>query len=321
VWADAAATYQQDIRSELARVVAPLIDEAERTRLFPTRVVRELSRSGVFRARWAGGPSGDIARGVLLAYEFGRLIAGGIGTGVSLHLETALGVLHRCRERAPQLYESALDRTTLGLERTGSIVTAAAVLLAVVFAGLAVSNVSFIKLLGIGLAVPVVVDATLIRAALVPAFMRVAGEANWWAPGPLRRFYERFGLHEGGEGEQRPSDGMASRLGLRPGARVTVVGDIHADLTQALQRAACRLVSSPLAADIMIVRARRASDLVRLAELRGDLTSAGVIWVIRPRDKLVRSVQAAGRAAGFAACPTITLSGEYVADFLAVSDA
>ena len=55
----------------------------------------------------------------------------------------------------------------------------------------------FIKLFGIGLALAVLMDAFVIRATLVPAFMRLAGDANWWAPGPLRRIHDRFGLHEG----------------------------------------------------------------------------------------------------------------------------
>jgi RND superfamily putative drug exporter len=84
----------------------------------------------------------------------------------------------------------------VGLERTGRIVTAAAGLIAVVFLVMATSDVSFIKLFGIGLTLAVVMDATLIRATLVPAFMCLAGEANWWAPGPLRRFHARFGLRE-----------------------------------------------------------------------------------------------------------------------------
>jgi putative drug exporter of the RND superfamily len=83
-----------------------------------------------------------------------------------------------------------------GLERTGSIVTAAAMLLAVTFLAFATSGVSFIKLFGIGLTVAVIVDATIVRATLVPAFMRLAGEANWWAPAPLRRLHARIGLRE-----------------------------------------------------------------------------------------------------------------------------
>jgi RND superfamily putative drug exporter len=49
---------------------------------------------------------------------------------------------------------------------------------------------------GVGMALAVIVDATLVRGALVPAFMRLAGNANWWAPRPLRRLYERFGISE-----------------------------------------------------------------------------------------------------------------------------
>jgi uncharacterized membrane protein YdfJ with MMPL/SSD domain len=61
--------------------------------------------------------------------------------------------------------------------------------------------VAFIKLFGIGLAMAVLVDATLVRAALVPAFMRLAGEANWWAPAPLRRLHQRFGISEAAPAE------------------------------------------------------------------------------------------------------------------------
>lgn len=89
----------------------------------------------------------------------------------------------------------ALD-PAMGLERTGRIVTAAAALLAVTFVAFGTSQVSFIKLFGLGLALAVVMDATVVRGILVPAFVRLAGEANWWAPAPLRRFQQRFGLHE-----------------------------------------------------------------------------------------------------------------------------
>ncbi len=69
-------------------------------------------------------------------------------------------------------------------------------LLAVVFIAFATSQISFIKMFGIGLALAVVMDATLVRATLVPAFMKLMGRANWWAPAPLRRFHERFGVSE-----------------------------------------------------------------------------------------------------------------------------
>jgi RND superfamily putative drug exporter len=70
------------------------------------------------------------------------------------------------------------------------------VLISVVFLAFATSGVSFIKLFGIGLALAVLMDAFVIRATLVPAFMRLAGEANWWAPRPFRRIYQRFGFSE-----------------------------------------------------------------------------------------------------------------------------
>jgi trehalose monomycolate/heme transporter len=60
------------------------------------------------------------------------------------------------------------------------------------------SGVSFIKLIGVGLLVAVVVDATLVRAVLVPATMRLLGRANWWLPSPLRRLHARVALHESG---------------------------------------------------------------------------------------------------------------------------
>ena len=85
----------------------------------------------------------------------------------------------------------------VGVARTiWSIVTAAAALLAVTFLAFATSQISFIKLFGLGLTLAVLMDATLIRATLVPAFMKLAGEANWWAPGPLRRLHARIGFSE-----------------------------------------------------------------------------------------------------------------------------
>ena len=84
----------------------------------------------------------------------------------------------------------------LGLERTGRIVTAAALLISVVFLAFGTSEVRFIKLFGLGLALAVLMDAFVIRGTLVPAFMRLAGGANWWAPAPLRRFHDRFGVSE-----------------------------------------------------------------------------------------------------------------------------
>lgn len=116
-----------------------------------------------------------------------------IAFGLSMDYEVFL--LSRIKEEH-DAGRSNVDSVATGLERTGRIVTAAAVLIAVVFIAFATSNVSFMKMFGIGMTVAVLVDAFIVRATLVPAFMRLAGDANWWAPGWMRRIYRRFGIRE-----------------------------------------------------------------------------------------------------------------------------
>jgi RND superfamily putative drug exporter len=117
-----------------------------------------------------------------------------IAFGLSMDYEVFL--LSRIKEEHDRTGDN--DRAVaLGLERTGRIVTAAALLLSVTFFAFGTSGVSFIKMFGIGLGLAILMDAFVIRGTLVPAFMKLAGEANWWAPGPLRRFHERFGISEG----------------------------------------------------------------------------------------------------------------------------
>ncbi|GAA1455921.1 MMPL family transporter [Williamsia maris] len=121
-----------------------------------------------------------------------------IAFGLSMDYEVFL--LSRIREewlRTGQATRADNEQAVaMGLARTGRVVTAAAVLMAIVFAGIIASQVSFMRMFGLGLMLAVLVDATLVRVLLVPAFMRLAGRANWWAPGPLRRFHDRFGLTE-----------------------------------------------------------------------------------------------------------------------------
>ncbi len=117
-----------------------------------------------------------------------------IAFGLSMDYEVFL--LSRIKEE----YDRTGDNTAAvatGLERTGRIVTAAAGVLAVTFLAVSTSSVTFIKMFGLGMTLAVLMDATVIRGLLVPAFMRLAGEANWWAPAPLRRWHERWGLREG----------------------------------------------------------------------------------------------------------------------------
>jgi RND superfamily putative drug exporter len=96
------------------------------------------------------------------------------------------------------------EAVALGLARTGRVVTAAALLMSISFAALIAAQVAFMRMFGVGLTLAVLVDATLVRMLLVPAFMRVLGRANWWAPGPLARLHARFGISEAGP---TPGDG------------------------------------------------------------------------------------------------------------------
>lgn len=93
------------------------------------------------------------------------------------------------------------EAIALGLQRTGRIVTAAAVLFAIALGSFATSQIIFIKELGIGTAVAVLIDATIVRAMLVPSLMALLGKRNWWAPGPLRRLHDRIGISEGDPAE------------------------------------------------------------------------------------------------------------------------
>ncbi len=93
----------------------------------------------------------------------------------------------------------------IGLERSGRIVTAAALLFAVAIGAFATSEIVFIKELGIGAALAVLIDASIIRALLVPSLMELLGSANWWAPRPLRRLHQRFGLRQAGPPAVVPS--------------------------------------------------------------------------------------------------------------------
>jgi putative drug exporter of the RND superfamily len=134
-----------------------------------------------------------------------------VAFGLSMDYEVML--LSRIKEEHDRTGDNERS-VAVGLERTGRIVTAAAVLMAVVFLSFATGRVSFIKMFGLGLAV--VLDAFLIRGTLVPAFMRLAGEWNWWAPGPLRRFYARYGLREHVELDEGDENGVNGVNGADP---------------------------------------------------------------------------------------------------------
>ena len=116
-----------------------------------------------------------------------------VAFGLSMDFEVFM--LSRIKEEHDRTGDNELS-VAFGLERTGRIVTAAALLISVVFIAFATSDITFIKLFGVGLTLAVMIDAFVIRGTLVPAFMRLAGEWNWWAPGPLRRLHDRIGISE-----------------------------------------------------------------------------------------------------------------------------
>jgi len=105
--------------------------------------------------------------------------------------------LVRHRRHADGRQESGNDLAVrYGLQRSGRIITSAALIVVIVFAGFVAGDLLIIKEVGVALAVAVAVDATIVRMLLVPATMTLLGEWNWWAPGPLRRIHDRFGLRE-----------------------------------------------------------------------------------------------------------------------------
>ena len=129
--------------------------------------------------------------------------------GLSTDYEVFL--LSRIRERYDMMGNNA-EAVASGLQRTGGVITSAALLLVIVVGAFSASGITFIKLMGVGMIVALIVDASIVRVMLVPATMRLLGRANWWAPAPLRRLYARYGIRESAECATAP---------VRPAANVT----------------------------------------------------------------------------------------------------
>ena len=138
---------------------------------------------------------------LVVVFEWGRGLPGLESTQPILLCATAFGLstdyaiflfsrIKEARDRGLPNREAVAD----GLERTGRLVTAAALLFCVAIGTFATSGISFIQELGVGTAVAVALDATIIRALLVPSLMALLGEWNWWAPRPLQRLHARLGL-------------------------------------------------------------------------------------------------------------------------------
>ena len=116
---------------------------------------------------------------------------------VAFGLSTDYGVF--LLTRITEARDGGLDdreAVAVGLERTGRIVTYAALLFCVAIGAFATSEVVFIKQLGLGTALAVLIDAFLVRALLVPSLMALLGRWNWWAPRPLARLHSRLGIAE-----------------------------------------------------------------------------------------------------------------------------
>jgi trehalose monomycolate/heme transporter len=145
----------------------------------------------VFQWGHLSGPLGFTAIGTIEPSMPVLLLA--IVFGLSMDYEVFL--LSRIRERYDETGDNRVA-IAAGLQRTGGLITSLALLLIVVVACFSASSVVFLKLLGVGMIVALVVDATVVRILLVPATMRLLGRANWWAPGPLRRLYSRYGIAE-----------------------------------------------------------------------------------------------------------------------------
>ncbi|GAB3668939.1 MMPL family transporter [Actinocorallia lasiicapitis] len=138
--------------------------------------------------------------------------------GLSMDYEVFL--LSRIREEWDNTHDNRASVAN-GLQRTGGIITSAAVLLIVVVAAFSTAEITVVKLLGVGILVAVIVDATLVRSLLVPATMRFLGDANWWLPGPLKALHSAIDLREvhdidveGREGATRENP----KHGVTPGA-------------------------------------------------------------------------------------------------------
>ncbi len=117
--------------------------------------------------------------------------------GFGLATDYGVFLLSRIKE-ARDTGISDSEAVAVGLERTGRIITAAAILFAVAIGAFATSELVFIKELGLGAALAVLIDASIVRALLVPSLMALLGSWNWWAPAPLRRLHDRIGLRESG---------------------------------------------------------------------------------------------------------------------------
>ncbi|WP_253767442.1 MMPL family transporter [Goodfellowiella coeruleoviolacea] len=130
-----------------------------------------------------------------------------IAFGLSMDYEVFL--LSRVREQWVASGD-VVESVALGTQRTAKIITSAALLLVVVVGGFLTSGITFMKMVGVGLVIAILVDATIVRGLLVPATMRLMGKWAWWSPAPLARWWSRHGMPE------PPHDPTSTRRGAQP---------------------------------------------------------------------------------------------------------
>ena len=149
----------------------------------------------IFQWGWFSGPLDTLTVGGLSPYMI--VIVFAFAFGLSMDYEVFL--LARIKE-----YRDGGDSSNAavrhGLQRSGRIITSAAALMLIVFACFAAAKVGALEQIGLGLFVAVLIDATIVRCLLVPAAMMLLGDAAWWAPAPLRRLHNRYGIHETSSG-------------------------------------------------------------------------------------------------------------------------
>lgn len=150
----------------------------------------------VFQEGHLGG-LGTTPTGTLVADVLVFLFA----TAFGLSMDYEVFLLSRIREHwlaSARRKEDNDEAVALGIAGAGRVITAAAILMVIVFAALSSGQVAFMRMIGVGLALAVVVDATLVRMVLVPAVMKLAGRWNWWAPAPLAKLHAKVGISESG---------------------------------------------------------------------------------------------------------------------------
>jgi RND superfamily putative drug exporter len=165
----------------------------------------------IFQDGWGDAVLGYSSRGTLEVDN--PVVICAVAFGLSTDYEVFL--LSRIRE-ARRTASSEREAVAVGLERTGRIVTAAALLVAVALGALCTSRIDFVKELALGVAIAVLIDATLVRGLLVPSLMALLGKWSWWAPRPLRLLHARIGLGEGADPEPRRAPARAPARELEP---------------------------------------------------------------------------------------------------------